>query len=86
MKIMMMMMVMTEVHLTHRVITFLYKVVASIDGRGVARWVVRVLIIMMVVRSMVMTMIMMMIDDFEDGNISQLKCAWMYETFFFTLL
>ena len=50
------MMMMTVVHLTDRVITFLYKVVASIDGGGVARRVVRVL---------------MMIDDgfekYDDG-------------------
>ena len=37
------------VYLTYRVVTLLNKVVAGVDGGGVASWVVRVLMIIMVI-------------------------------------
>ena len=46
-------MIMTVVDLANRVVTLLYKVVASVDGCGVACWVVRVLMMMMMMMVMV---------------------------------
>ena len=41
--------IMVMVYLTYRVVTLLNKVVAGVDGGGVASWVVRVLMIIMVI-------------------------------------
>ena len=41
--------IMAMVYLTYRVVTLLNKVVAGVDGGGVASWVVRVLMIIMVI-------------------------------------
>ena len=56
------------VHLTDRVVTLLYKVVAGVDGGGVARWVVGVLIIKMVVIVRMVVVVMLMRPRLNQKN------------------